>query len=301
MEWTMLSLRQLQAFQAVVETGSFSAAAEALGTTQSAISKRIAELETSLRATLFDREGRLPRLTRQGIALRPLGAEVLRLCDRIPRSLDDVSAYAGALRIGITELVALTFLPTLVAGVSRRLPQAQLRAEVNMAEELHEDLLAGRLDVVIAPGRPPAGLQRWRIAAVEIAWMCSAAREDVPSRLSIAELAGFPLLAQTQRSGLQAAVNEWLAENGVAPRLTLSCNSLSALSGLTVAGFGLSLLPRTYFQPRIDAGELRVIATTPAIPPLEYFASHAEPGFGALAEILVEEAIAAARQSPCWL
>lgn len=296
----MLSLRQLQAFQAVVQTGSFSAAAEVLGTTQSAVSKRMADLEATLHVTLFDREGRLPRLTRHGFALRPLCEEVLRLCDRIPSSLDDVRAYAGMLRIGITELVALTFLPTLVAGVGRRLPQARLRAEVKMAEELYDDLLGGRLDIVISPGRPPAGLHRWRIASVEIAWMCSAARQDVPSRLKVSELAGFPLLAQTQRSGLQAVVNDWLAENGVTPRLTLSCNSLSALSGLTAAGFGLSLLPRTYFQPKIEAGELRVIATTPEIPPLEYFAAYAEPGFETLAEIFVEEAAVAARQSPHW-
>ena len=130
--------------------------------------------------------------------------------------------------------------------------------------------------------------------------MCSGARDDIPPRLAVAELAGFPLLAQTQRSGLQAMVNAWFAENGVTPRLTLSCNSLSALSGLTAAGFGLALMPRRYFLPKIEAGELRVIATTPEIPPLEYFAAYAEPGFGTLAEIFVEEATSAARHSPHW-
>lgn len=296
----VLSLRQLQAFQAIVETGNFSAAAEVLGTTQPAISKRIAELEASLGVTLFDRDQRRPRLTSQGYAVRPLCAEILKLCERMTRSLGDAAAYAGTLRLGITELIALTFLPALVTGIRRRLPSAQLRTEAKLAEELYEDLLNDRLDLVISPGPPPPGLHSRKVASVEMAWMCAGGRDDVPQHLSIAELAAYPLLAQTQRSGLQALVNDWLVENNVRPNLTLACNSLSALCGLTVAGLGLSPLPLVYVRPRIEAGELRVIETTPPIAPLEYHAAYAQTGLEPMAEIVTEEVVIAARDSKYW-
>jgi DNA-binding transcriptional LysR family regulator len=296
----MLSLRQLQAFEAIVQTGNFSAAAALLGTTQPAISKRIAELEAALGVSLFDRDRRGPHLTRQGHAARPLCAEILRMCRHLSQSLDDVTAYAGTLRLGITELVALTFLPALVTGLRARLPQMQLRVEVKMAEELFDDVLNDRLDAAISPGAPPASLHRKRVARVDIAWMCAGTREDIPPLLPVAALAEYPLLAQTQRSGLQALANEWLVGHGVRPNLSLSCNSLAALCGLTVAGLGLSLLPRAYFQPHIAAGTLKVLETTPPIGPLEYHVVHAETGLRPVVDIVAEEVILAARNSPEW-
>ncbi len=296
----VLSLRQLQAFQAIVETGNFSTAADALGTTQPAISKRIAEMEAALGVTLFDRDHRRPQLTRQGHAALPLCADILRLCERLARSLDDVAAYAGTLRLGITELVALTFLPALVTALRARMPLMQLRVEVKMAEELFDDLLHDRLDAAISPGAPPPGLHRDPVARVDMAWMCAGTRDDIPARMPVSGLEAHPLLAQTQRSGLQALANEWLVGHGVRPSLLLSCNSLAALCGLTVAGLGLSLLPRAYFQPRIEAGALKVVETTPPIGPLEYHIVHAGTGLRPVLEIVAEEAVLAARNSPDW-
>jgi hypothetical protein len=71
--------------------------------------------------------------------------------------------------------------------------------------------------------------------------MCPAALGgEVPGAIPVAHLADYPILAQTERSGLQAVVNEWLLQHRVDANLMLSSNSLSALCGLTLAGFGIS-------------------------------------------------------------
>jgi DNA-binding transcriptional LysR family regulator len=296
----MLSLRQISAFRAIVETGNFSTAADRLGTTQPAISKRIAEMEATLGVSLFDRDNKRPQLTQQGHGALPLCIEILELCDRLTKSLNDVAAFAGVFRLGITELVALTFLPALVTGLRRRLPQMQLRVEVKMAEDLFEDLAQDRLDAAISPGAVPGHLFKSRVASTQMAWMCAGSRDDVPDSVSVSQLATYPLLAQTQRSGLQARTNEWLVRNGVKPNLLLSSNSLAALYGMTVAGLGLSLLPATYFAPRVREGLLKVVGTTPEIGPLEYFLVHAGTGLRPVVEIVAEEVVLAAEASPDW-
>jgi DNA-binding transcriptional LysR family regulator len=79
----------------------------------------------------------------------------------------------------------------------------------------------------------------------------------VVGRRTVAHLAAYPILAQTERSGLQAVVNEWLLQHRVDANLMLSSNSLSTLCGLTLAGFGLSMLPKDYFFHHVEAGRLK--------------------------------------------
>ncbi|WP_419898778.1 LysR family transcriptional regulator [Roseomonas sp. USHLN139] len=290
----MVSLRQVEAFHAIVEAGSFAAAATALGTTQPAISKRIVELEADLGFPLFDRSARPPQLTRHGHALLPLCAEMLALRTRMRATLDDPAEYAGQFRIGITELVALTVLPALIGRIRARLPHIRLRTEVKLAEDLHQDLLDRRSDMAIAPGPPPGGLLHARkVASLELAWMAGASLGPLPpGPLPAAALARFPLLAQTQRSGLQAVVNEWLLENGQRPQLILACNSLTALSGMTIAGLGIALMPRTQFLPKVASGQLRIIETTPPMPRLDYHVLYPASGLEAVAGIVAEEVAA---------
>ncbi|WP_159999783.1 LysR family transcriptional regulator, partial [Roseomonas sp. 18066] len=280
-------MRQVEAFHAILEAGSFAAAAMALGTTQPAISKRIVELEADLGFLLFDRSARPPQLTRHGHALLPLCAEMLALRTRMRATLDDPAEYAGQFRIGITELVALTVLPALIGRIRARLPRIRLRTEVKLAEALHQDLLDGHSDMAIAPGPPPGGLLHARkVASLALAWMAGASLGVPPGPLSAAALVRFPLLAQTQRSGLQAVVNDWLRENGQRPELILACNSLTALSGMTIAGLGIALMPRSQFLPKVATGELRIIETTPPMPRLDYHVLYPASGLEAVAGIV---------------
>jgi DNA-binding transcriptional LysR family regulator len=71
----------------------------------------------------------------------------------------------------------------------------------------------------------------------------------------------------------------------------LSSNSLSALCGLTLAGFGISMLPKYYFFHNVEAGRLKIIETIPAIPALEYHVAYRQNGLHAVAEITADGAV----------
>src|ERR1700760_1480312 len=112
-----MTLKQLQAFYWASTLGSFGLAAERLHTTQSSLSKRIAELEADLGERLFDRSGTRARCTEAGQRLLEHAGRMLELEDDIRRSLSSAAALRGVCRFGIGEFVAHTWLPAFVARV----------------------------------------------------------------------------------------------------------------------------------------------------------------------------------------
>ena len=104
----MINLRQLLALHWIERLGTFERAAEHLNTTQSAISKRIQELEASTGLQLFDRSQRGARLTAIGEEMLVIAREMLTLAERITSLKDGTHVVTRRLRRGVTELTALT-------------------------------------------------------------------------------------------------------------------------------------------------------------------------------------------------
>jgi DNA-binding transcriptional LysR family regulator len=96
--------RQLEYVIAIVETGSFTAAAERCHTAQSALSHQIARLERHLGVRLFDRTGRSVRLTEAGQALLPVARRILADMTEVRAELRSIDGMVrGPLRIGATQ------------------------------------------------------------------------------------------------------------------------------------------------------------------------------------------------------
>ena len=144
-----VTLRQLRYFQALVEHGSFSRAAESVHVSQPALSLQIRELETSLGGRLVERESR-------GFLLTPLGRDAHEQTLRI---LDETLLLEtmgkrfeeGPLRVAVG--IVSTLAPYLLPGILERLQASSPRIELEMLEASGQDLvaslLAGRLDAAI--------------------------------------------------------------------------------------------------------------------------------------------------------
>jgi DNA-binding transcriptional LysR family regulator len=96
----MPSVKELEAFAAVAEDGSFEAAARRLNATAPAISKRISELEADLGVRLFERSTRRCQITLRGRALMPFADRVLADIAEIRRSVGDRASLGGHVRFG---------------------------------------------------------------------------------------------------------------------------------------------------------------------------------------------------------
>lgn len=270
----MFSFKQLEAIYWIDREGSFAAAAQRLHTTQAAVSKRVKELELLLGEDVFDRSQRQARLTEKGQQLRLAAQRLLAERAAVMESLVRPEAMVRRIRIGITELVAMTWLPALLARVRTLYPQVTIEPDVDAGTRLRDKLDADALDLAIVPDA--FGHDRFAtkpLADAAFAWMCKPGLVPPGRRLSPQELASHTLLMQGDASGLGLIVERWLSEN-LADRVSppLVTNSLLPLIGLTVAGMGVSYMPRQCLQPLVDAGSLQVIDTHAPGPAVPYVA-----------------------------
>jgi DNA-binding transcriptional LysR family regulator len=146
----MLSLKQLEAVYWVARLGTFGAAAERLFTTQSAISKRVNELEFFLQIPLFDRSRRSVQLTAKGRELLEGAEEMLQLRDRLLERMGKEVEIVRRFRLGITELIALTFLPRLVQDIRLAYPTVSLEPEIDVSANLVAKLARGDIGSLMA-------------------------------------------------------------------------------------------------------------------------------------------------------
>lgn len=271
----MITLRQLEALYWIVQLGTFERAAARLNTTQSAISKRIQELEAACGVPLFDRDRRGAKLTEKGEQVLALGQEMLGLQERILDLRGNRVVAARRLRLGVTELSALTWLPRLVTALRDAYPELTIEPEVEMSRTLHERLHEGAIDLIVIPETfSDPEITSVPLADVANAWMARPGLVTRGGALTLADLADYPILVQGGKSGSGLYFSKWFKTEGAVFPRTLTCDSMMAMVGLTVAGVGVSYLPRHCFRPLVAAGKLVVVAVRPSLPAVPYAAMY---------------------------
>jgi DNA-binding transcriptional LysR family regulator len=269
----MLTFKQVEALYWIVELGSFEAAAKKLNASQSAISKRVHELESSFNLEVFDRNRRSARLTEKGEELFQYAKELLERRDQIVERVSAKEVLVRRLRLGVTELTALTWLPRLIAAIRHEYPKVIVEAEVELSATLRERLADDSIDFIVVPGSTTSeAYVTTPLARVENAWMCAPDMVPASSPIPLTAISQFPLLTQGNASGTGMAYGRFLQEQGVHVKRALSSNNLVAQIGLTVSGLGVSYLPYECLQPLVKGGTLGVIETDPPLPPVEYSA-----------------------------
>ena len=267
-----MTLKQLQTFYWVCHLGSFIAAAERLHTTQSTVSMRIHDLEQSFGIELFDRSMRTVRPTAKGVELLVYVERLMALTTEMQQRLADPGVLTGTVRLGVTEMVAVTWLSELLANINERYPGVTIELIVDVSIAHTRKLINGELDLALVPGPAPE-LDHISLGLVQFAWMASP-KLEIPDRcLTPHELVGYPMLGLNRDSKHQQVVTKWLNDAGARTPSMNICNSIGILSVLTIAGLGIGYLPFGYFtNEMIRLKQLRVLDTQPAFPPFEYCA-----------------------------
>src|ERR671939_555998 len=151
----MLDVRRMRILKEVADRGSFSAAAEALSYTQSAVSQQIAALEREAGAQLVTRGSRGIRLTEAGETLvRHADAILTRLADAEAELEAIRGLRGGRLRMATFQTVGATLMPLAIATFRQRHPDIELSVKQLEPEDAIPMLKAGELDIVmsIEPG-----------------------------------------------------------------------------------------------------------------------------------------------------
>ncbi|MEH2492793.1 LysR family transcriptional regulator [Bradyrhizobium sp. AZCC 2230] len=269
-----ITFLQLEALVAIADMGSFEAAGRKLGSVQSGVSRHVRELERQFPKPLFDRGSRSARLTVDGLEVLAQARAILQQRDVMVSQYVSKKILRRSLRLGVTELAALTWLPAFIDALRSTYPLVDVELEVGgVAADLYEKLRLAQLDLAIVPDAPRwTDILRFPLASVRNGWYCSPAFSLKRRRLAVSELGQLTLLSQSADSAAGHEMSKWLERNGVQPRNILTCNSFAALGGMASAGLGIACLPNAISGELVTLGLLREVQVAPVMPPVRYVA-----------------------------
>jgi DNA-binding transcriptional LysR family regulator len=238
----------LRGLRAVADNGSFTTAAEHLGVSQPALSRRVSRLEDEL--------GRLLDRHRRGVELTVRGRQVLDFADRTLAEFDALRAgsssqprpLSGTVTVAASTTPGEYLVPDLVGGFSQRHPAVTARIEVADSAQVFATLSRRAADVGFSGRRAndPA-LAEIPVARDEVVLAVPAGHalaED--GELTVDELAGQRLVGREEGSATQRTFLDALAQRGLsAPmeRAPVTLNNTQAILAAVDAGLGLGVVP----------------------------------------------------------
>ena len=240
-----MELRQLAAILAVADNGTFSGAADALGTVQSNVSTHVARLERELGAPLFDRSR--GALTEEGAAAVARARRVLAEIDALVADVAAVrNVYTGHVRLGMIGTTARWLAPKMLNVVAERHPGVHLGIVEGSSAELTERLLAGRLDlaVTLVPVAD-SDVDGQRLFDEDVV-LVVARTDPLAGRDAVepAELRTIPLLLPMPATPFRDELDAALGKGGQL-LAKAELDGVRLIASLTFDGHGPALLPAT--------------------------------------------------------
>ncbi|HXT06320.1 MAG TPA: LysR substrate-binding domain-containing protein [Roseiarcus sp.] len=235
-----LKLAQLRLVAAIEDCGSVSAAAQALNMSQPAASRLVAEVEAAFGASLCERLARGVRLTPVGAALARHARSVLLQLAEAERELGDLKeGRRGAVFVGAVSGPAFDVMPAAVLEVRARAPEIELSVKIDSSNVLARDLLAGRLDLMLARVPDDLDADEFDAYALGIEEARLIVRRDhallARGVAKLADVAAFEWVMQPRGTPLRRAIEGlFLAANLAPPRRLLATTSLT-MTMMTVA------------------------------------------------------------------
>ena len=241
-----VELRHLETFAAVLEGGTFLAAARVLGCSQSTVTLHIQELERDLGLQLFERAGRGVRLTAAGESLRGVSQQVRDSVQALRRAADELrDGGAGEVSLGAVEPAASLRVTPVLSAFSRLRPRLRLRLEVSGTATLSRQVAAGQLAFAVC-SPPPSSLGlafepcfRQRMALLLPRRHPLAGQRRIRAR----DLGAARMLLSEQGCAYREATEAAMQARGVRIQCAVEIGSMGAVHAAVRDGLGIALVP----------------------------------------------------------
>lgn len=270
-----LTLRQLQIFRVVAESGSTTAAATAISLSQSATSAAINELERTLELQLFDRIGKRLQLNDNGRALLPQALALLDGAGWIERWALDRESHIGTLRIGASTTIGNYMLPAVLAGFRASLPPParqnwQVQVAIANTAATAAGVAAFELDLGLIEGpchEPELTVQPWLEDELVVVTAPNDPILPRKGRISLDTLSKATWLLREPGSGTREIINQLLIPHLNHLRPGIQFGNPEAIKRAVASGLGISCLSRYVVEDLLETGAL--VAPSTELPPLK--------------------------------
>lgn len=241
-----MKIDDLSAFVAVVRHQSVSAAAESLGLTQSAITRRVQSFETDLGAELLDRSVKPPRPNAAGRQVFEQCGRVLAEIERLRALVQQDQAPSGVLRLGLIQTIGDVVLLDTLARLNGRFPDLHTEIASGWGGQLLARLERGEIDAALAlfPSTKvlPEGLHGRTLGRIELAVV--AKKGSMPKRsYRLADCCDTGWVLNPDGCGFRAGLERALLDQGLPFKVNLETFGADLQLGLVAGGTGLGLMP----------------------------------------------------------
>lgn len=249
-----LDTDQLHTFVTIVDTGSFTRAADRVFKTQSAVSMQMRRLEERVGKQLFAKDGRGIRLTAEGEKLLNYARRIIRLNNEAIAAFDD-NRLEGTLRIGTPDDYADRYMPEIIGRFAKTHPNVELYIVCEPSEDLAEKLSRGELDIALVTHHPKVRISDV-VRTEPLCWVSSAnhpLRDDAPVPLAV---------GRSDCQWRQMAVAA-LHATGREHQVLFTSWSSTVLAAAVLAGMAVSVLPESAVR-----NGMKILGQVDGFPPL---------------------------------
>jgi len=257
-----MEIRHFVTFKKVIETGSFTQAAEHLGYTQSTVTTHIQALEEHLGGPLFDRMGRKIKLTDIGSKLLPYVKEVLDTYEKIESITTDGEDIRGDLKIAAPESLTVYRLEPILKEFRNNFPHVNISLSNATCGDNKRSILNGSADVafVMMPEFQDSDLIVHSLLDESIVLVgspdCSLnILDNSYKNQKISEC----FLANEKECSYRVMFEEYLGVRGIVPSQTMELWSIEAIKRCVRSGLGIACLPLMTVEDEIKEGRLKMI------------------------------------------
>ena len=255
-----MDLRDFQYFISIAETGSFSKAAMAHTIAQSALSRRIRDLEQDLGVALFYRNGRGVVVTEAGETFLARARSILSDVAQIRQDLNATqTTLQGVVTLGVPPSVGLVLLAPLLSQIRSDYPGIQMRVLEGFSGYVAEWLASGRVDLAVlykvrAGTFPDA--EHLLFEDMHLISGREAPSLGQGSTVTLRQLQGEDMALPGAPHGLRILVDEACSRAQVSLSVAMELETLPTIRGLVSAGTVRTILPVTAVQAELQTGEL---------------------------------------------
>jgi DNA-binding transcriptional LysR family regulator len=255
-----MDIRQLKAFVAIAESGTFTAGAARVHVTQAAISMQIRQLETETKAQLFIRAPRRVILTEAGERLLDRAYTILREHDAALEELAALTgAHRGRLRIGsASAMVSADPLPHILREVRRTHAGVETSVVSGTSEALVKQVLAGELDAVFVSLPVEARGIHTELLSEDYLVAIASPRHSLAKQkvVSAYALAGEKLILGERGGNTRRLIDQFFAQAGVTLQVTMELSRLSAIKRMVEEDMGVGIVPLQSVEEEVASGRL---------------------------------------------
>lgn len=259
----MISLYKLEIFTVVVQTGSFSKAAERLYLTQSAVSQHIQDLESRLGTQLFHRGRRGVSLTVAGEVLLDYANTILKLLREAENAVTNVELLAGGqLRVGATPGADVYLMPDWVGSFQHRFPLLTVSLSTNITSGIVTDVMNHIIDLGVVEGELGVedGLGQLELQEVKQVIIVGVNHPWFNlNTITLEMLSGQPFISRLRQSHTRAWVEGLLQPEKVDLNIIAEFANPEAIKRAVIAGMGISILPEYTVRPELTLGMLHML------------------------------------------